>query len=335
MVAERALARLPAPLRRTAEVTVAVHERARVVAVDQLAAGTAYFGFLALVPVLLLATAIAGFLLDDADVQATVATAVTSALPGLDAAVAPDGPLDTLLSTLVRRRGQLGLVGAVSLVWVALRLAGSLMAGVELAFATARTKGVGARLRQFAALGALAAVTAAGFVATGVTAGLLPWLPGPAGRVLTFALGGLFDLVLFLVAYRVLAARDVGAAHGGPWRVHLPGALLGAAGWTALKVFGATYVGIRLQSAGAVYGTLAGVATVLVLLYVMARLFLTGAVLSAVMAARRAPGTIDAADPTVAPDASGATDASRSRGPRALRGPRTSRAPRGPDLGRP
>jgi len=60
--------------------------------------------------------------------------------------------------------------------------------------------------------------------------------------------------------------------------------VLGAMGWTALKVFGATYVGIRLQSAGAVYGTLAGVATVLVLLYLMARLFLTGAALSAVRA---------------------------------------------------
>jgi hypothetical protein len=62
--------------------------------------------------------------------------------------------------------------------------------------------------------------------------------------------------------------------------------MLGAAGWAGLKIFGATFVGIRLQSAGAVYGTLAGVATVLVLLYLMARLFLTGAVLSAVCARR-------------------------------------------------
>jgi len=223
---------------------------------------------------------VAGFLLDDVDAQRTVASAITSALPGLEEAVDPGGPLDALLSTLVRRRGQLGLVGAVSLLWVALRLAASLMAGVELAFGTARTKGIGARLRQLAALLALGAVMLVGFAATALTSGLLggllPFLSGPVLTVATFAVGAAFDLILFLVAYTVVSIHA--------WRVHLPGAALGAAGWTALKVFGATYVGIRLQSAGAVYGTLAGVATVLVLLYLMARLFLTGAVLSAVVA---------------------------------------------------
>jgi membrane protein len=277
---------VPARLRVAFDVARAVHERSRAVAVDQLAAGIAYFGFLALVPVLLLATAIAGYVLDDAAAQVAVAEAITGALPGIEAAVAPDGPLEALLATLVRRRGQLGIVGAVSLLWVAVRLAASLMAGVELAFGTARAKGVGARLRQVIALGALAAVTLVGVAATGVTSGLLPWLPGPALTVVTFAVGAVFDLLLFLVAYRVLAAPEVADAAGSAWAVHVPGALLGAAGWTALKVFGATYVGIRLQSAGAVYGTLAGVATVLVLLYLMARLFITGAVLSAVLSAR-------------------------------------------------
>ena len=271
----------------------AVHARARAIAVDQLAAGTAYFGFLALVPLLLLATAVAGFVLDDVDAQRDVAVAITSALPGLEAAVEPGGALDTLLSTLVRRRGELGLVGAVSLLLVAVRLAASLMAGVELAFGAERATGVGARLRQLGALVALGVVVLAGSVTSGLASGLLPWLPGPALRIVTFGIGAASDVVLFLVAYRVLHApvirrtpvtARVPAPAVSPWRIHLPGALLGAAGWTALKVFGATFVGIRLQSAGAVYGTLAGVATVLVLLYLMARLFLTGAVLSAVLA---------------------------------------------------
>jgi len=285
-MAERLLASLPPRVGRIVTFLRDVHERARAVAVDQLSAGVAYFGFLALIPVLLLATSVAGFLLDDVEAQRTVATAITSALPGLDAAVQPGGALDALLTTLVRRRSQLGLVGAVSLLLVALRLAASLMAGVELAFHAPRTKGVGARLRQLAALGALGVVAVVGFAATGVTSGLLggllPFLPGPVLSVATFAVGAVFDVLLFLVAYTVLSPFA--------WRVHLPGALLGAVGWTALKVFGATYVGIRLQSAGAVYGTLAGVATVLVLLYVMARLFLTGAVLSAV-ATERSTGT--------------------------------------------
>jgi membrane protein len=277
-VGESFLARLPAPVARVLAVPFAVHARARAAAVDQLAAGTAYFAFLALVPVLLLATAVAGFLLDDVDAQAAVANAVTAALPGLQGAVEPGGPMDTLLTTLVRRRGQLGLVGALSLLWVALRLAASLMAGVEVAFGRERAAGAGARARQLGALAALAAIAIVGFAATGLTSGLLPWLPGPAMTVVTFGVGVGFDLLLFLVAYRVLLPSR--------WGLHLPGALFGAAGWAGLKIFGATFVGIRLQSAGAVYGTLAGVATVLVLLYLMARLFLTGAVLSAVRAER-------------------------------------------------
>jgi membrane protein len=275
-VRERLTARLPEPVTRGVRTVAAVHARSRAVAVDQLAAGVAYFAFLALIPVILLATAVAGLLLEDADAQRAVAAAVTGALPGLGEALAPDGPFDALLTTLVRRRGQLGLIGAVTLLLVALRLAASLMAGVELALGLPRAKGPLARLRQLAALVALALVMVVGVGATGVTSGLLPWLPGGITTVAAYAVGLAFDLLLFLVAYRVLSV--------GPWPRHLPGALLGAVGWTALKVFGATFVGIRLQSAGAVYGTLAGVATVLVLLYVMARLFLTGAVLSAVRA---------------------------------------------------
>ena len=60
--------------------------------------------FLALVRVLLAATAVAGFVLDDVGAQRQVATAITAALPSLQAAVEPGGALDTPLSTLVRRR---------------------------------------------------------------------------------------------------------------------------------------------------------------------------------------------------------------------------------------
>jgi YihY family inner membrane protein len=259
-------------------------QRSRTAGIDQFAAGIAYFGFLALVPVLLLATAIVGFVLDDVDVQARIVTAITSALPGLEAAVEEGGPFDALLGTLVRRRGQLGLVGAASLVWVGLRLAASLMAGVEAAFGVGRKGGARARLRQLEALVLLGVVVVAGFAAASLTSGLLSWLPGPASSVVTFAVGAGFDLLLFLVAYRMLLEPD---GWRGGWARHLPGAALGAAGWTGLKVFGSAYVSIRLQSAGAVYGTLAGVATVLVLFYLMARLLLTGALLSAMVEERR------------------------------------------------
>ena len=270
--------------------------RSRRDAVDQLAAGIAYFAFLALIPLLLLATAVAGFLLEDAEAQLRVAQAVTGALPGLEAAVVEGGPLDALLTTLVERRTQFGLVGAASLLYVGLRLAASLMAGVEVVFGVDRQRGVRARGRQAGALGALALVVLAGFVVSSVISRLTPWLPGPLSMSVAFTVGSVFDVLLFFVAYRVLLPRD-------GWREHLPGAVVGALGWAGLKIFGATFLGLRLASAGAVYGTLAGVVTVLVLLYVMARLFLSGAVISALWSERRAAARADArADEANTPD---------------------------------
>jgi membrane protein len=268
------LAPVLAPMRAVLE-----HGRAR--AVDQLAAGIAYFAFLALVPLVLLATAVAGFLLDDPDVQARVVTLVLTGVPGLEATVVEGGPLDTLIATLVRRRSQVGLSGALGLVWVALRLGASLMAGVEAVFGVARSTGALARLRQFAALVVLALAILLGVVTGTVVAGVLPWLPGPLATVVTFALTGVLDAGLLLLAYRLLVPA--------PWRTHLPGALLGALGWTVLKVVGATYVGLRVAAAGAVYGTLGGIVGLLLLLYLVARLFLTGAVVSAL----RAPAAQD------------------------------------------
>jgi membrane protein len=249
---------------------VALHSRTRTV--DQFAAGIAYFAFLALVPILLLATAVAGFLLDDPDVQARVVALVLAGVPGLEATLVEGGPLDLLLATLVRRRGEVGLTGAVGLVWVALRLGASLMASVEAVFGAPRRTGVVARLRQLGALGALAVAIAAGVLTGVVVAGLLPWLPGLPATLLTLVVAGVLDAALLVVAYGLLVPV--------PWRSHLPGALLGALGWTAMKVVGATVIGLRVTAAGAIYGALGGIVGLLLLLYLAARLFLTGAVVS-------------------------------------------------------
>jgi membrane protein len=250
------------------------HGRAR--AVDQLAAGVAYFAFLALVPLVLLATAVAGFLLDDPDVQERVVSLVLTGVPGLEATLVEGGPLDTLIATLVRRRSQVGLTGALGLAWVALRLGASLMAGVETVFGVTRSSGATARLRQLGALLVLALAVVAGVLTGTAVSGVLPWLPGPLATTVTFVLAGIVDAGLLLVAYRLLVPA--------PWRTHLPGAALVALGWTGLKVAGATYVGLRVAAAGAVYGTLGGIVGLLLLLYLVARLFLTGAVVSALIA---------------------------------------------------
>jgi membrane protein len=272
----------------------AVLELGRARHVDQLAAGIAYFAFLALVPLVLLATSVAGFLLDDPDVQARVVALVLAGVPGLEATVVDGGPLDTLITTLVRRRTEVGVTGALGLAWVALRLGASLMAGVEAVFGVRRSTGAMARLRQFVALVVLAVAIALGVLTGTVVAGVLPWLPGPVATVVTFVSAALIDALLVLAAFRLLLPV--------PWRTHLPGALLVAAGWTALKVVGATYVGLRVAAAGAVYGTLGGIVGLLLLLYLVARLFLTGAVVSALTAPDGLPDTAPDGLPDTAPD---------------------------------
>lgn len=95
---------------------IAVQERYKQDAADTLAAGIAYFGFVSLVPLLLLAVSVAGFLLDDPDRQVEVALALTESLPGFEAAAEdPDSAVRQLLEGVVAARAATGLVGIVAL----------------------------------------------------------------------------------------------------------------------------------------------------------------------------------------------------------------------------
>ena len=64
---------------------------------------------------------------------------------------------------------------------------------------------------------------------------LLNELPGPA-TVATILAGFVLDVLLFVWMFVVLTSVNL------PWRVHLPGALLGAVGLEVLKVVGSVFV---------------------------------------------------------------------------------------------
>jgi len=122
------------PVVRTA---LAVQKRYRADAADQLAAAIAFFGFLSLVPLLLLAVAAAGFIYADPADQARIALALTEALPGFDATLG-DGEADTgvasLVDTVVNNRGTFGLVGAVILLLTGLKVIAAAMAATRVVF---------------------------------------------------------------------------------------------------------------------------------------------------------------------------------------------------------
>ncbi len=280
MPVQERLGRLPA-----VGTALAVQRRYQADASEQLAAAIGFFGFLSLVPLLLLAVATAGFVWDDPERQVEIALAITSAVPGLDAALGEgetSAGATAFVEGVVARRATLGVVGLLLLVPTGLKVIASAMAATRVVFRGAVLTGVQARVRQVLALLGLGAIALLAAGASSLAAGLRGALPTGLALLVSVVLTFVLDLALFTGAYRLLSpSADLG------WRQLLPGAALAAAGWAALKVVGATVVGTQADSANALYGAVGGIVALLLLLYLAGRLYLYGAQLSAVLVERR------------------------------------------------
>jgi membrane protein len=270
------------PVVRTA---LAVQKRYKADAADQLAAAIGFFGFLSLVPLLLLAVAAAGFVYADPADQARIALALTEALPGFDATLGDDGAdtaVASLVDTVVANRGTFGLVGLVTLLVTGLKVIAAAMAATRVVFRGDVVSGVMGWVKKLGSLVVLG-VTALLAVAGSSLAGFTPdAVPRPVTIMIALLISFVFDFLLFLAAYRMLSTTTSMQV-----RQLVPGAVLGAIGWAALKTVGATYVGGQVDSANALYGALGGVIALMLLLYLAGRLYLYGAELSAVLVEHR------------------------------------------------
>ncbi|MBW3658328.1 MAG: YihY/virulence factor BrkB family protein [Actinobacteria bacterium] len=259
---------------------------------DQYAASIGFFGFLSVFPLLLIAASIAGFVLrGDPAAQAELVRTAFDAIPGISAALGGgDGAsqLDTIIEAMVENAGTIGLVGAVTLLLSGLRVVNAgMVATLKVFHVDAEVSGVTLKLRQLGALAVLGSLAVAGAVATaalGVAVRVdITSVGAVAASVATVAVSITLDLLLFLMAYRLLAV-----GRGPRFRRVWPGALLSAIAWTGLKAFGATYVSSQVAKANDLYGTLGGVIGLLILFYLAGRIYLYGAELSAVL---HDPGT--------------------------------------------
>jgi membrane protein len=268
------------------ETAIAVNDRYTEDLGNHLSASIAFFGFLSLFPIALLALSVAGFVFaGDPAAADRVVDSVAEAVPGLEAA------LGGALETAVRTRGVTGLVGLVGVLFAGLRVIDAAALAVSRVFRVEDSSGALARklraLRNLVILGALTLLATSAGALAGVVGAAAEGLGIPAGvvqlrGVLAFALSFGLDVLLFLVAFRVLASVP-----GPPWSDLVPGALLAAAGWTALKVFGAAYVGNTAAQWDAIYGALGVVIGAMLLLLLAGRIFLYGAELNALLAQRR------------------------------------------------
>jgi membrane protein len=257
-----------------------MQQRYRLDGADQFAGAIALFGFISLLPLLLLLAAVAGFVWTDPQDQTRIALAMTEAVPGLQAALDATGTgAEGLIQNIVDNRGALAGFGAVSLVLAGLKVVNSGMVATTMVFRAPLPSGAKGKVRQVVALpvlGTLALAAAAGSTLVGWL-NLPGWLATPTAFAVTFPL----DLLLFLAAYRMFSpTSELGI------RRLLPGATLGAVGWAALKIAGAAYVSGQAEDANAIYGAFGGIIALLLLLYLAGRLYLYGAELTAVLAER-------------------------------------------------
>ena len=249
-------------------------------AADPLAAAIAFFAFLSLFPLLLLAVSVAGFVLDDPADQLAVAERITEAIPGFEQTVEDDGgesEVAELLAGVVAQRGTIGAIGLVILLLSGLRVINAAMIATRVVFRGAILVGPGKKLRQLLALVALGVLAVGSTLAASIAGTGLGMVPGALSLLLSLGVSFALDVVLFLGAYTLLAPTAVLSV-----RDRIPGAILAGAGWTALKVAGATWVGNQIEGANALYGALGSVIALLLLFYLAGRLYLYGAVLSAV-----------------------------------------------------
>jgi uncharacterized BrkB/YihY/UPF0761 family membrane protein len=104
----------------------------------------------------------------------------------------------------------------------------------------------------------------------------------------------LLNIVLFLIAFRVLTVEDVS------WGDVFPGAVLGGVLWSALQALGGYIIGHRLESATEVYGFFAVVIGLLSWIYLGAQVTLLAAEVNVVRTKRLWPRSLRSEDLTEA-----------------------------------
>jgi membrane protein len=247
------------------------------------AAGVAYYALFSLFPLLLTLAAAGSFVLESERAYQETIDLVSNAIP-----VSQDLIGQTVRSVL-QRRGAVGLVGLVGLLWSASGVFTNLAHNVNRAWSQAEQRGfLKGRLVALAMVGILAALLILSVLAT-TAINLLPRLHVPLwGNVAAYEgvlwplVSGLvlwlFSFFLFLALYRWVPNTAV------PWPAALWGAGVAALLWEAAKRGFAWYLDAGLARYSLVYGSLGAVVALMFWLYLSAWITFFGAHLSAAVA---------------------------------------------------
>jgi membrane protein len=246
---------------------------------NNLAAAIAYYGFLSLFPLLLLALSFIGFVLaGDIQGQSEWVDRLSEGIPGLGQIVGQN------IRAVVEARGAVGLIALAGLAWTG--------GGIVTAAGTAlnrifRVHGYESFFKQTAwRFGTLATLGILGLISLTITGSVgaieVSGILDPVLSVAAVLVGLVLDFALFMLSYRILTQR-----RGPPFGKLSAGAAFAAVAWTVLKLGGSWYATRVVGGATAVYGTFAAVVGVLVLLHLSARVLLYGAEINAVLIEER------------------------------------------------
>jgi YihY family inner membrane protein len=264
---------------RTLAIVLAVQKKFSDDGAGNLAALIAYYGFVSLFPLLLVAVAVLGFILQgDPSARASILHSGLNQIPiigqSLDKSVALKGSSAAL---------GIGLVGSLLAglgVTVAVQTTFNQVHGVP---HKSRPNFLTARLRGLALLATLGVLQIVSTVVTGlVSTGFV----GVGLVIAGYALSLLFNLLLFFTSFRLLTSRSITT------RELWPGIAAATIGWEILQTVGGLYVKHVLKGAAATYGDFATVIGLLAWLFLGARLVVYAAELNVVLARRYWPRSL-------------------------------------------
>jgi YihY family inner membrane protein len=243
------------------------------------AALLAHYGFLSLFPLLLVFLTLLGYAVaGNQQLQQSVVDTLARQFPVLGTQV------EKSVST-IKGSGVALVVGVLGTLWGGLGITQSFQDAMNDIWNVPRRQRPNFWWRLARGLAALLLVAAEVVAATVLAqAGIAG--PGLLGRVDLLAGSFLLNLLLLLLMFRVLTGTRI------RWRWLLPGAAVGAVGWSVLQSFGVQLVNHQLERANLLYGVFAVVLVLLGWLYLSTQLVLYAAEINVVLARRLWPRSL-------------------------------------------
>jgi len=244
-----------------------------------LAALIAYYGFLSLFPLMMVLVTLLGLLLrNNPELQDAIRTSALANFPVLGGQIRNN--IDSLRGSGLALGIGLGLA-----LWAGLGVMKVLQTAMNAVWNVPyrhRPNFWVSLLRAIIMLLVFGVITIASAAAGSVGGGSDSWLLG----ILGIAMSVVLNLVLFLLAFRILTSEDL------TWGDVFPGALVAALAWTTLQAIGGYIVSHQLQGASNTYGTFAIVIGLLAWIYLGAQVTLVAAEVNVVRKRRLWPRAI-------------------------------------------